>query len=75
MARVEKAFLVRGDRTLTLAYYRTGTGWSAQRSRNGRVTWKPLPAAQGRQPVSSSTSRAAATAGSSLEVLAAAGAA
>jgi hypothetical protein len=44
-ARVEKAFLVPGTRTLSLAHYRTGIGWSARRYRNGRITWKPLTAA------------------------------
>lgn len=44
-ARVEKAFLVPGARTLTLSHHRTGIGWSARRYRNRRIIWKPLTAA------------------------------
>lgn len=43
VARVEKAFLVPGTRTLTMVHNRTGMGWSARRYRDGRITWKPLP--------------------------------
>lgn len=44
-ACVEQAFLVSGVCTLAMVYDRTGKGWSAQRRRNGRIAWKPLPAA------------------------------
>lgn len=45
-ARVEKAFLVSGVGTLTMVHARTGVGWSAYRYLNGRIRWKPLPAAK-----------------------------
>jgi hypothetical protein len=44
MARVEKALFAPGVGTLTMLHARTGIGWSAYR-RNGRIRWKPLPAA------------------------------
>ena len=42
-ARVELALLVHGTSTMTMFHNRTGMGWSAQRYRNGRTAWKPLP--------------------------------
>jgi hypothetical protein len=45
-ARVEKAFLVPGTRTLSLVHYRTGVGWSAHRRHDGHIAWKPLSARQ-----------------------------
>ena len=47
-ARVEEAFLVSGARTLAMVYDRTGTGWSAHRSRSGRISWTPLRAGPAR---------------------------
>lgn len=41
-ARVERALLVTGVRTLTLSYYRTGAGWSARRHSDGGIRWIPL---------------------------------
>jgi hypothetical protein len=43
-ARVEKAFTVLGNATLTDAYERTGEGWAAERHRNGRITGTPFTA-------------------------------
>ena len=48
-ARVEEAFLASGARTLAMVYDRTGTGWSARRSRGGRIAWTPLRAGPVRQ--------------------------
>ena len=45
-ARVEKAILVAGAGTLTMVHARVGIGWSAHRYRDGRIRWKPLPAAR-----------------------------
>jgi hypothetical protein len=41
-ARVERALLVTGVRTLTLGYLRTGAGWLAQRRGDDRIRWTPL---------------------------------
>jgi hypothetical protein len=40
--RVEKAFTVLGNATLTVGYERTGEGWAAQRDPGGRITWTPF---------------------------------
>jgi hypothetical protein len=42
-ARVEKALALPGTSTLVFDYYRTGTGWTAERRSDGRVSWVPLP--------------------------------
>jgi hypothetical protein len=44
-ARVERATLVTGVRTLAIVYRRTGTGWLARRDSSGRIRWTPLQAA------------------------------
>lgn len=43
-ARVERASLMSGVRTMTSGYHRTGVGWAGQRHCNGRITWKPVSA-------------------------------
>jgi hypothetical protein len=42
-ARVEKALALPGTYTLVFDYHRTGTGWTAQRRSDGRVSWVPIP--------------------------------
>jgi hypothetical protein len=39
VARVEKALALPGIYTLVFDYHRTGTGWTAQRRGDGRVSW------------------------------------
>jgi hypothetical protein len=43
VARVERALALPGIYTLVFDYYRTGTGWTAKRRSDGRVSWVPLP--------------------------------
>jgi len=42
VARVEKALALPGIYTLVFDYHRTGTGWTAQRRGDGRVSWIPF---------------------------------
>jgi hypothetical protein len=46
-ARVEAAVAVLEAGTLESSYRRTGTGWQAQRRRNGPISWVPLPDSAG----------------------------